>query len=212
MNDVNSKPKILVIDDTETDRVFSKMMLETKNLEVVTLASAVNCLEFIAKEKPNLILLDIMMPDMDGKQALKLIRRNYSKMEIPIVMVTSKTTDTDVVDTLKSGANDYIMKPFHFDLALNRVETQLILASQSRILMHAKEIDSLKSALSLYRNDINTPISKCLNKIGELKNKYTSENELMNLEKMLIEISNSLIKSELILEEHAAKFKEYIGI
>lgn len=85
------KPKILVIDDSEVDRELSTLMLEENGFAVVALNQANQCMEAIANEKPNLVLLDIMMPGVDGNQALQQIRQKYSQVELPVIMATSKS-------------------------------------------------------------------------------------------------------------------------
>ncbi len=136
---MSDKNKILIIDDNEVERELSRMMLEKNGYLVVEQSSAISCLQTIAEEKPNLVLLDIMMPDMDGNQALQMIRSKYSALELPIVMVTSKSDATDVVESLKFGASDYITKPLQFDVALRRIQTHLTIGLQSATLRELNE-------------------------------------------------------------------------
>jgi len=82
-------------------------------------------IELIDKESFDLVLLDVMMPGMDGIETLKRIRSRNSASELPVIMVTAKSESTNIVDALELGANDYVTKPVDFAVALARVNTQI---------------------------------------------------------------------------------------
>jgi diguanylate cyclase (GGDEF)-like protein len=82
-------------------------------------------IELIDKESFDLVLLDVMMPGMDGIETLKRIRSQNSASELPVIMVTAKSESTNIVDALELGANDYVTKPVDFAVALARVNTQI---------------------------------------------------------------------------------------
>ncbi len=125
MGNMNRHSKILIIDDNQVDRKLMRLMLENGGFQVVELSSGESCIETIEAENPNLVLLDILMPDMSGNEVLRMIRENLSESEIPVIMVTAKSDTSDVVASLKLGASDYLIKPFQFDVAIKMIRAHL---------------------------------------------------------------------------------------
>jgi diguanylate cyclase (GGDEF)-like protein/PAS domain S-box-containing protein len=117
--------RILIVDDNELNRDMLARRLERKGYEVVVTANAREAIRLVQEEKPDLVLLDIEMPDVSGLEALKMIRELHSANEIPIIMVTARNQSEDVVKALNMGANDYVTKPVDFAVALARIGTQL---------------------------------------------------------------------------------------
>lgn len=111
--------KILVVDDEPDIQNLLKHFLKAKNREVVTAASGTEALEVFGKEKPDLVILDVMMPGISGWEVLARIRQNS---QVPVIMLTAKGTPTDTAKGLLGGADDYIKKPF--DLA--EIEARII--------------------------------------------------------------------------------------
>lgn len=101
--------KILVVDDEEKIRELIKNYLEKEGFQVVPAADGGEALEFITKEKPNLIVLDWLLPGMSG---LEICRQVRQKSKVPIIMLTAKTEEVDKLLGLELGADDYITKPF----------------------------------------------------------------------------------------------------
>lgn len=104
--------KVIVIDDEP----FILMMIEDKlrraGIQVITLRESINALPVIKKERPDLIILDWMMPELSGLDLCKMIKSDIELKDIPIFMLTAKGQDTDKQLGLKSGAIQYITKPF----------------------------------------------------------------------------------------------------
>jgi sigma-B regulation protein RsbU (phosphoserine phosphatase) len=101
--------------------------LRKKGHEVLVAEGGAEALEMIQSEAFDLVLLDIMMPVMDGFEVLEKIRDKHGPSELPVIMATAKTESEDIVAALKIGANDYVTKPFDFPVVLARVHTQLAL-------------------------------------------------------------------------------------
>ncbi len=106
---------ILVIDDDEDCRSMVRTILEDKGFEVTTGCNGVEAVEIMEKiDKPALIILDIMMPEMNGYQVVERMKLNPKLQNIPIMMVTAKASDEDVIEGYKTYAVDYyITKPFN---------------------------------------------------------------------------------------------------
>jgi DNA-binding response OmpR family regulator len=122
--------KILIVDDDEDLRESLKDQLALHDeFDVVTAATAGKGVEAVKAEHLDLVLLDVGLPDMDGREACKLLRKNGFKL--PIVMLTGNDSDADMILGLDSGANDYITKPFKFAVLLARIRAQLRQHEQS---------------------------------------------------------------------------------
>lgn len=103
---------ILIIDDEEDILKLCKIVLEKEGFTVKTSKTAKNGVDLAAATLPDLVLLDIMMPEMDGWEVLKLLRAEKETAKIPVAMLTAKTDFKDKIMGIQEGAIDYISKPF----------------------------------------------------------------------------------------------------
>ncbi|HEY4642600.1 MAG TPA: response regulator [Thermoanaerobaculia bacterium] len=137
--DLEVAATILVVDDNALNRALLEEELTHRGFEVRMAAGGEEALELIALEPFDLILLDIMMPDVDGIQVLRKVRERWSGIELPVIMTTARADRRDIVNALESGANDYVTKPIDLPVLLARVRTQLALASASKDLRTAQQ-------------------------------------------------------------------------
>ncbi len=150
--------RILVIDDEESNRSLLRRRLIGQGYSVSEASSGAGALRMIEDESFDVLLLDFMMPEMDGLETLDAIRKRYSISELPVVMATARTDREDVVRALNHGANDYVGKPFDFSIVIARVQTQLALRTAGReieSLLHQVEIRNafLRQTLGRYLSD-----------------------------------------------------------
>ena len=103
--------KILVVDDSATNRHAISEMLARHGYRCILAETGKEAIEKAKTEKPDLILMDVVMPDMDGFQATRAITRDEETKHIPVIMCTSKNQETDRVWGMRQGARDYITKP-----------------------------------------------------------------------------------------------------
>jgi twitching motility two-component system response regulator PilH len=103
--------KILVVDDSPTDRQFILETLAKKGYQVVTAENGEDAIVKAKVELPDLILMDVVMPGLNGYQATRTITRDDATKHIPVIMCTSKGADTDRIWGMRQGANDYLVKP-----------------------------------------------------------------------------------------------------
>ena len=103
--------KILVVDDSPTDRQFMLETLGRKGYQVVIAESGEDAIVKAKAELPDLILMDVVMPGLNGYQATRQITRDDATKHIPVIMCTSKGADTDKIWGMRQGANDYLVKP-----------------------------------------------------------------------------------------------------
>lgn len=132
-------PKIFVVDDTPTN---IDILIETlsENYEISVALDGFTALEDIANQHPDLILLDVMMPEIDGYEVFRQLKKDPKTNDIPVIFVTAKQETEDETFGLELGAVDYITKPFIPAVVLARVHTHLQLAQAKRELAQANEI------------------------------------------------------------------------
>jgi sigma-B regulation protein RsbU (phosphoserine phosphatase) len=124
---MDSEASLLVVDDSEANRDMLSRRLQRRGYTVSAAAGGGQALELIAKHRYDLILLDLVMPDIGGLEVLQTLRQTFSAAELPVIIATAKDASGDVVDGLKAGANDYVTKPLDLPVVLARVQTQLSL-------------------------------------------------------------------------------------
>ena len=113
--------KILVVDDSPTERLALQELLAREGYQVVSAESGEQAIAASKSEKPDLILMDVVMPGMNGYQATRTISRDDETRDIPIIMCTSKGQETDKIWGMRQGALDYLVKPVDHDELLARI-------------------------------------------------------------------------------------------
>ncbi|WP_165784480.1 putative bifunctional diguanylate cyclase/phosphodiesterase [Zhengella mangrovi] len=118
-------PRILVVDDVADNRDILTRRLVRRGFHVTEASGGHDALNQIETGTFDLVLLDIMMPDLSGNEVLRRIRERFSNTELPVIMVTAKSQSEDVVESLSIGANDYVTKPVDFAVAIARINGQI---------------------------------------------------------------------------------------
>jgi CheY-like chemotaxis protein len=109
-----SLPGILIVDDNEDNRYTLQLLLESDGHErIASAASGKEAIALIEKEKFSLVLLDLMMPDLNGDEVLKVIKSDPDKRDMPVVMISADTDADKVSQCIEFGADDYLPKPFN---------------------------------------------------------------------------------------------------
>jgi DNA-binding response OmpR family regulator len=117
--------KILIVDDSGTSLLMAKMVLSQEPFELVTAKDGVEALAVAASQPPDLVLLDIVMPRMDGFEACRQLRTRSETRDTPILMVTTRGEEANVERGYESGCTDYICKPINPSELLAKVRTYL---------------------------------------------------------------------------------------
>ncbi|MET3522129.1 adenylate/guanylate cyclase domain-containing protein [Mesorhizobium abyssinicae] len=140
---MHDPPRILAVDDTPENLEILRMRLEANGYEVATAADGEEGLARARELTPDLILLDIMMPKLDGISVVRMLKHDQSLRSIPVVLVTAKADTRDLVEGLDAGGDDYLTKPFEHRALLARVRSMLrqkalhdTVASQAKRLEH----------------------------------------------------------------------------
>ena len=120
-----AKESILIVEDEEDILELVRYNLAREGYRVAGLTSGEEALKVIRKSHPDLVLLDLMLPGLDGLEICKILKGNPQTGHIPIIMLTAKSEDSDVVTGLEIGADDYITKPFSPKVLIARIRTVL---------------------------------------------------------------------------------------
>ncbi len=135
----NSDYKILIVDDVVSNVLLLKVLLAKENFNIVTASNGIEALKMVERENPDLILLDVMMPDMDGFEVSSRLKKMPPYDEIPIIFLTALNGVTDIVKGFQMGGNDFISKPFNKEELVIRVSHQLSLVAAKRIIQQQTE-------------------------------------------------------------------------
>lgn len=125
--DVNdfSNYTILIVDDVYLNIVLVEKMLKRYNFNVKSATGGEQALEIVSEEKPSLILLDLMMPNMDGFEVLNILRKKDATKDIPVVILSALNSEADIKRGLDAGANGYITKPVIMSRLIEAVKAAL---------------------------------------------------------------------------------------
>ncbi|MBT3365668.1 MAG: response regulator [Nitrospina sp.] len=165
---------ILLVDDNFTNIELLKTLLQKDGYEIAYAPNGEDALKVVPKLKPNLILLDIMMPGIDGFETCKKLKDNEQFRDIPVIFISAKSTPKDIVRGFEVGGVDYITKPFNLKEVLARVRTQLQLQSlmiqkeksEEKAKAFAQELERSNRALEefahLASHDLQAPLRKII--------------------------------------------------
>ncbi|MGE3250614.1 MAG: response regulator transcription factor [Hyphomonadaceae bacterium] len=118
-------PHVLVVDDLEDNRDLLRRRLMIAHFQVSEACDGQQCLDKLAAEPFDAVLLDYMMPGLDGLETLRRIRSQWDKSQMPVIMVTARDEDPMIVKCLEAGANDFVAKPFSFPVLQARLRAHL---------------------------------------------------------------------------------------
>ena len=120
-----SKHTVLALDDIPMNLLLISKILSRLNINISTAANGKEALDLIAKQKPSLVLLDLMMPEIDGYEVLRRLRENPETKELRVVILSALNSNEDIVKGFNLGANDFITKPIILEKLTSCVVTQL---------------------------------------------------------------------------------------
>lgn len=120
-----SVKKIMVVDDSPTQRYFLMDLLTKNGYNVVAVETGEEALSKVKQEAPNLIIMDVVMPGQNGFQTTRAITKDPETENIPVIMCTSKSQETDKIWGLRQGARDFMVKPVDPDELLKKIRTFL---------------------------------------------------------------------------------------
>ena len=154
---------VFIVDDSDVNLIKAKQALDEK-YRVFTVPSALKMFSLFEKVIPDLILMDIEMPVMNGYEAIKKIKADSRLTDIPVIFLTAHDDETSELEGFDMGAVDYISKPFSSPLLLKRVNTQLLISSQK------KELLVSRAALKDYADNLETKVRAKTKEVFKLQN------------------------------------------
>ena len=117
--------RILVVDDEQLNHAILSRLLRQRGFSVVEAESGARAIAVVAEQDLDLVLLDIVMPEMDGFAVLNILRKELTQSDLPVIMVTASAESEQVVRAFESGANDYITKPVDVAVTMARINTHV---------------------------------------------------------------------------------------
>ena len=158
-----SEYKILIVDDVMSNVLLLKVLLTNEKFAIATASNGRQALEQVEKENPDLVLLDVMMPDMSGFEVAQHLKSNPNTADIPIIFLTALNSTADIVKGLQVGANDFISKPFNKEELIIRVTHQISLVAAKRLILSKTEelqrtIAGRDKLYSVIAHDLRSPM------------------------------------------------------
>lgn len=176
-----NNPIILIVDDVPKNLQVLGTILKKKNYKVSALNNGKQAIEMVNKINPDLILLDIMMPDMNGFEVCEILKNSDTTKDIPVIFLTAKSDDEDIVNGFELGAVDYVKKPFSSAELLARVKTHIQL-KRMRESLEIKNKYLEESLLHIKRLEGFLPICSNCKKIREKNSDPSKNSSWINLE------------------------------
>ena len=158
-----SEYKILIVDDVMSNVLLLKVLLTNEKFAIATASNGRHALEQVEKENPDLVLLDVMMPDMSGFEVAQHLKSNPNTADIPIIFLTALNSTADIVKGFQVGANDFISKPFNKEELIIRVTHQISLVAAKRLILSKTEelqrtIAGRDKLYSVIAHDLRSPM------------------------------------------------------
>jgi len=216
-----SSPKILVVDDQPVNVQLLKRKLEREGIQVSAAYTGGEALEVVAKEKPDLILLDVMMPDMDGMEVCQRLQETEETRSIPVIFITARSSKESKLEGLAVGAVDYITKPIDLDETLARVQTQLRFVAINREmfdlqrrLQEARRSATIGAVTQGIAHNLNNLLGVVLGYLDLIKNNYNKpesvkknaesvENAVQRIASIIKQLGSLVVKSRLPTTKYA---------
>jgi DNA-binding response OmpR family regulator len=183
-NEVFFMVNVLIVDDDAINsKVFSKR-LNKRGFSTRIVDSGQECLKVLDEDNSYIVLLDIVMPDMDGIEVLKEIRKKWAQTETPVIMLSSNEEVEQIVHCLTLKASDYITKPANIDIACARISAQSSLQRLSNENMKKNQVETINSMVITFNHEINNPLTIAIGALKRDFSKITEKRALIALESL----------------------------
>ena len=219
MKNIAIKPEdytILAVDDIATNIMLLKAVLSRAKYKIVTASGGFEALEKVAEVNPDLILLDIMMPDLDGYEVLKRLKADPAHEDIPVIFLTALHNPEDIVKGFKFGASDYISKPFNHEELITRVAHHIYLAAAQRTILQQRDelqatVEARDKMYSVIAHDLRSPIGTLKMVFNMLSINLTAD-QIGEDSFEMISMGNNITESTFMLLDNLLKWtKSQIG-
>ena len=181
--------KVLIVDDVVSNVLLLKILLANEKFQVCTASNGKDCIEISRKEHPDLILLDVMMPDLNGFDTAVILKKGEDTKDIPIIFLTALNTPQDLVHGFQVGASDFLTKPFNKEELVMRVTQQISLVAAKRIIEQQNQelratLNNRDKMYSVIAHDLRSPMASIrmvLNLVVASTSPETVGEEIYNL-------------------------------
>lgn len=209
------KPKIVLIEDEEDIAALIKLQGEISGYKIHVEVDGLNGLRAIEKEKPDLVILDIMLPGLSGLDICRKMKSNAELKNIPVIIISAKGEEIDIVLGLELGADDYVAKPFSPKVLFSRVRAVLRRGVESpekapKVLNFCGQFTLEIDKYQLKKNDKHIPLT--LSEFGILKRLVANPGKVLTRNQLLDDIQNSdAFVVDRNIDVHIAALRKKLG-
>lgn len=207
------KPKIVLIEDEEDIAALIKLQAEISGYKLTVATDGLNGYELIQKEIPDLVLLDIMLPGQSGLDVCRKIKTNQDLRHIPIIMLSAKSEETDVVLGLELGADDYVTKPFSPRVLFSRIKAVMRRNSEGEKPMHIVTFGDFAIEFEKYTvKKKDKPLQLTLSEFGILRRLVTNRGKVLTRNQLLDDLqSDDAFVVDRNIDVHIAALRKKLG-
>ncbi|MCP4149247.1 MAG: response regulator [bacterium] len=216
MNDPKKKEKrssILVVDDEPKNIQLLVNILRKYNYKISVATDGRMALEKVDAVEPDLILLDVMMPELDGFQVCETLKKSDKTKDIPVIFLTAKTETDDIVKGFQAGAIDYVVKPFKQAELVARVNTHVRLREAEKEIRELEQKNTVMAMAVTANHEINQPLTVMQGNFELYRSTLNTEELTDKQKKYFKKIADSIEKISCILKKYihfkSARLKEY---
>lgn len=207
--------KILIVDDDQVMATGLCKRLVKRGFQVDVVFSGKDVLSKIENEQYDLILLDIVMPEVSGLDVLKTVREKHKKIDLPIIMFSASENDESIINALSKCANDFIQKPINIDVLQSRIETHLEYKKLTMDFAKNEKLEAIKIMMATYNHEINNALAISFGHLESCKRKRTISkegyekirNSQIRIRDIVVRIKNATKDGEYELVEYPDKEK-----
>ena len=207
------KPKIALVEDEEDIAALIKLQSDISGYKLCTAVDGLNGYQMIEKEMPDLILLDIMLPGQNGLDVCRKIKNTQKLKHIPIIMISAKSEETDVVLGLELGADDYVTKPFSPRVLFSRIKAVLRRNKESEKQMHAAVFGDFSMEMEKYLiKKKDKTIQLTLSEFGILRRLVGNRGKVLTRNQLLDDLqSDDAFVVDRNIDVHVAALRKKLG-
>ena len=212
-SDIMQKPKIILIEDEEDIAALIKLQAEIAGYRLIIEENGINGFRAVEKEKPDLVILDIMLPGLSGLDVCRKIKTNPDLKSIPVIILSAKSEELDVVLGLELGADDYVCKPFSPKVLFSRVRAVLRRGKEPEKEVRICTFGPYTLEIDRYQlRKKDKPITLTLSEFGILRRLVQNRGKVLTRNQLLDDIQNSdAFVVDRNIDVHIASLRKKLG-
>lgn len=209
---MNLKPKLLLIEDEEDIAELIKLQSDMNGYRLVAASDGLNGFETCLREKPDMVLLDIMLPGQNGLDVCRRMRAHPELKSIPIIMISAKSEETDIVLGLELGADDYVTKPFSWRVLFSRIKAHLRRSGDQESTVKTVRFGDCTIEFDTYlvkKKDL--PVNLTLSEFNILQRFVKSTGRVLTRNQLLDAIHEDVFVVDRNIDVHIASLRKKLG-